>query len=161
LTTPGAFKVIRHAVKAYPDALIGAGTVLDAASARKAVSAGARLLVCPTLSADVIRTGHRYGAIVLPGCSTPTEMMAALEAGADAVKVFPADIWTPAGISGTRAALPQLPLVPTGGITVATAGEWIRAGAVAVGLGSTLTASKATTAETVSELRKVLGGQDD
>ncbi|MFI6984016.1 bifunctional 4-hydroxy-2-oxoglutarate aldolase/2-dehydro-3-deoxy-phosphogluconate aldolase [Embleya sp. NPDC050154] len=125
--------MIREASRARPDVLIGAGTVLDAESARHAVAAGARLLVCPTLSADVIRTAHRYGAVVLPGCATPTEMTAAIEAGADAVKVFPASAWTPGAPADVRAALPQLPLIPTGGISLEAAPAWILAGAVAVG----------------------------
>ncbi|WP_331769322.1 bifunctional 4-hydroxy-2-oxoglutarate aldolase/2-dehydro-3-deoxy-phosphogluconate aldolase (plasmid) [Embleya sp. NBC_00888] len=157
LTTPGAADVIREASRAHPDVLIGAGTVLDTESARQAVAAGARLLVCPTLSADVIRTAHRYGAVVLPGCATPTEMTAAIEAGADAVKVFPASAWTPGALADVRAALPQLPLIPTGGISLEAAPAWIRAGAVAVGLGSTLTRPGATSTRTrVDAFRKAL-----
>jgi 2-dehydro-3-deoxyphosphogluconate aldolase/(4S)-4-hydroxy-2-oxoglutarate aldolase len=122
--------------------------------------AGAQLLVCPTLDLDVIRTGHRYGALVIPGCSTPTEMVAAVEHGADAVKVFPTSVWTPASLADVRSALPQLPLVPTGGIRVDDAADWLRAGAIAVGIGSELTAGGLDmSAERVARLKRVLSGQ--
>lgn len=135
------------------DAVIGAGTVLDAASARAALDAGARFLVSPGLDADVIRTGHRHGVPVFPGVATPTEMIQALELGADALKLFPASGRSPAWLRDVRAALPQAPLVPTGGVTVEAAPEWIAAGAVACGMGSALAdADRETTAKRVTEL---------
>jgi 2-dehydro-3-deoxyphosphogluconate aldolase/(4S)-4-hydroxy-2-oxoglutarate aldolase len=140
LTTPGALDAIAELADGVPaGGVLGAGTVLDAPAARAALTAGARLLVSPTLDIEVLRTGLRSGAAVLPGCATPTEMLTALAAGADAVKLFPASTWRPADLAAVRQALPQLPVVPTGGITADNAGEWLAAGAVAVGVGGALT----------------------
>lgn len=139
LTTPGAFDVIRELSTRYPDALLGAGTVLDATSCRLAIDAGARFVVSPTLERDTLRMARRYGAAGLPGIATPTEAMMAIDEGADAVKLFPAGIHKPSYIREVRAALPQLPVVPTGGIRPSDVGEWLEAGALAVGLGSALT----------------------
>ncbi|WP_331772335.1 bifunctional 4-hydroxy-2-oxoglutarate aldolase/2-dehydro-3-deoxy-phosphogluconate aldolase (plasmid) [Embleya sp. NBC_00888] len=140
LTTPNALEAIHTIAHEHPDALIGAGTVLDAASARAAVAAGARFLVSPSLHRDVIKTAHRHGASAIPGVATPTEAIAAVTAGADAVKLFPASQWTPRSFRDMRTALPQIPFVPTGGITPAHAPDWIAAGAIAVGIGASITA---------------------
>jgi 2-dehydro-3-deoxyphosphogluconate aldolase / (4S)-4-hydroxy-2-oxoglutarate aldolase len=139
LTTPGGLEVIADLRRDYPDVIVGAGTVLDEPTARLAVLAGAQLLISPILVDEVVLTARRYGVIALPGCSSPTEMMRALQLGAGAVKVFPASAWTPQDLHGVRQALPQLPLVPTGGVTVESAPAWIAAGAIAVGMGSGLT----------------------
>jgi len=157
LTTPGGLEAIEVlstdlAAGAVPEReetaagqavgsrrVLGAGTVLDAATARMAILAGAQLLVTPTLAEDVIEVGHRYGVATVIGCSTPTEMLRAKTLGADLVKVFPASRWSPGTLGDVLAALPQLDLVPTGGIAPEDAAGWIRAGAVAVGLGSGLT----------------------
>jgi len=139
LTTPGGLEVITDLRREYPDAIVGAGTVLDEATARLAILAGAQLLVSPILVDEVLATARRYGIVALPGCSSPTEMIRALQLGAGAVKVFPASAWTPQDLRAVRQALPQLPLVPTGGITVSSASAWIAAGAIAVGMGSGLT----------------------
>ncbi|MEU1790104.1 bifunctional 4-hydroxy-2-oxoglutarate aldolase/2-dehydro-3-deoxy-phosphogluconate aldolase [Streptomyces sparsogenes] len=140
LTTPFALEAVTTLVREVgDDAVIGAGTVLDAASARMAVDAGARFLVSPSLDPEVIRTGHRYGLPVFPGVATPTEMVRAMELGADALKLFPASAHSPRWVKDVRAALPQAALLPTGGVTVADAPEWIAAGAVACGMGSALT----------------------
>jgi 2-dehydro-3-deoxyphosphogluconate aldolase/(4S)-4-hydroxy-2-oxoglutarate aldolase len=139
LTTPGAIGVIEQLHRSYPDRLIGAGTVLDAASARLALLAGASLLVSPSWVPEVSQMAHRYGAAVIPGCATATEMLEALAAGADAVKIFPARTWSPRALSDLRDALPQLPCVPTGGISAADTRAWLDAGAIAVGMGSSLT----------------------
>lgn len=139
LTTPGAIGVLTRISRDRPDALVGAGTVLDAAGAFAAVDAGARFLVAPNFDADVIRAGHRLGVPVIPGVSTPTEMMRALEEGADALKLFPASGLTPGWLRDVRAALPQAPIIPTGGVTLGNAADWIAAGAVACGIGSALT----------------------
>ncbi|MEU5025761.1 bifunctional 4-hydroxy-2-oxoglutarate aldolase/2-dehydro-3-deoxy-phosphogluconate aldolase [Streptomyces milbemycinicus] len=139
LTTPFALEAVTTLVREVGDeAVIGAGTVLDAASARMAVDAGARFLVSPSLDPEVIRTGHRYGLPVFPGVATPTEMVRALELGADALKLFPASAHSPRWVRDVRAALPQAALLPTGGVSVADAPEWIAAGAVACGMGSAL-----------------------
>lgn len=139
LTSPYALEAISTLRRETGDyAVIGAGTVLDDASARMAVDAGARFLVSPSLDAEVIRTGHRYGIPVFPGVSTPTEMVRAMELGADALKLFPASAHGPGWLRDVRAALPQAPVIPTGGVTVDDAPEWIAAGAVACGMGSAL-----------------------
>jgi len=140
LTTPGGLQAISELATAVPDgAVLGAGTVLDAATARLAVLAGARLMVTPTIVEGVIEVGRRYSVATVIGTSTPTEMVHAQTLGADFVKVFPASQWTPKTLSDVLAALPQLRCVPTGGIAAQDAADWIRAGAVAVGLGSGLT----------------------
>lgn len=141
LTTPGGLQAIEQlsAESAGTDRIIGAGTVLDATTARLAVLAGAKLLVTPTLAEDVIEVGLRYGVTTAIGCATPTEMLRATSLGADLIKVFPASQWSPQNLADTLAALPQLECIPTGGVSPATAADWIRAGAVAVGLGSALT----------------------
>ncbi|WP_369202731.1 bifunctional 4-hydroxy-2-oxoglutarate aldolase/2-dehydro-3-deoxy-phosphogluconate aldolase [Streptomyces sp. PU-14G] len=139
LTTPQAVRALDELTAARPAALIGAGSVLDEAAARAAVEAGARFLVSPSLHREVLRTGHRYGVPVFPGVASPTEIVRALEEGADALKLFPASAVAPSWVRDVRAALPQAPLIPTGGVTVETAPEWIAAGAVACGLGSALT----------------------
>lgn len=139
LTNSGALAAIEELTAAYPDAVIGAGTVLDEASAVLAIRAGARFLVSPNFEAAVIRTAHRYGAAAFPGAGSVTEIVRAMEEGADAVKVFPATALGPRWVKDVRAALPQAPLVPTGGIAPEDVPEWLAAGAVAVGMGSALT----------------------
>lgn len=140
LTTPGALAAIETLAGVIADTqVIGAGTVLDAASARLAVLAGARLLVTPTLVEEVIEVGQRYGVATVIGCSSATELLRATTLGADLVKVFPASLWTPRALSDLLQALPQLECVPTGGIAPEDASGWIEAGAVAVGIGSGLT----------------------
>lgn len=146
LTTPGALTALARVRADRPEALLGAGTVLDGAAARAAVEAGARFLVSPSLHPEVIRTGHRYGVPVFPGVSTPTEMVRALEEGADALKLFPASAVGPSWLSDIRAALPQAPVIPTGGVTIEDAPEWIAAGAIACGMGSALTSGGAAAA---------------
>lgn len=139
LTTPRALTALARLTETRPGALLGAGTVIDGAAARAAIEAGARFLVSPSLHPEVIRTGHRYGVPVFPGVTTPTEMVRALEEGADALKLFPASTVSPAWLRDVRAALPQAPVLPTGGVSVENAPEWIAAGAVACGMGSALT----------------------
>ncbi|GLZ31711.1 2-keto-3-deoxy-phosphogluconate aldolase [Lentzea sp. NBRC 105346] len=135
LTNPGALEAIAHLAKT--NATIGAGTVLDEASAVLAIRAGARFLVAPNVEPAVIRTAHRHGVAVIPGAATVTEIVHALELGADAVKVFPAP--TPRWVSDVLAALPHAPLVPTGGITPDTVPGYLAAGAASCGIGRALT----------------------
>lgn len=125
------------------DLLLGAGTVLDAATARLACLAGARFLVSPAVVPEVIEVGHTYGVPVMPGAATPTEIVTALRAGADMVKLFPASELGPGLLRAVLAALPQAPLVPTGGVDAGNAAEWLAAGAVAVGCGGALTKGNA------------------
>jgi 2-dehydro-3-deoxyphosphogluconate aldolase / (4S)-4-hydroxy-2-oxoglutarate aldolase len=138
-TTPDAPDAIAELRAARPDALVGAGTVLDAAAAFAAVQAGARFLVSPLVSEEVLRAGHRYGVAVIPGAATPTEINAAMELGADAVKLFPAGSLGIGYLRAVAAAMPQVPFVPTGGISAQDAPQWLGAGAMAVGVGGALT----------------------
>jgi 2-dehydro-3-deoxyphosphogluconate aldolase / (4S)-4-hydroxy-2-oxoglutarate aldolase len=139
LTTPFALEAVTTMVREVgDDAVIGAGTVLDAASARMAIDAGARYLSAPHADAEVVRTAHRYGVPAFVGAATPAEVVRALELGADAVKLFPASAVAPRWLTDVRAALPQAPLIATGGVTEQDAPEWIAAGAVACAMGSGL-----------------------
>jgi 2-dehydro-3-deoxyphosphogluconate aldolase/(4S)-4-hydroxy-2-oxoglutarate aldolase len=139
MTVPGAIGLIEQLAPRMPEGfLIGAGTVLDSETARLAILAGARFLVGPVFRTEVIATCHRYDVAVMPGCFTPTEILDAWEAGADIVKVFPATALGPGYFKDLRGPLPQVRLMPTGGVTLDNAGEWIRAGASAVGVGTAL-----------------------
>ncbi|MBA4067208.1 MAG: 2-dehydro-3-deoxyphosphogluconate aldolase [Isosphaera sp.] len=139
LTVPNALDVIRAAKARLGDrVLLGAGTVLDPETARAALLAGAEFVVAPNLNLDVIRVCRRYDKLVMPGAFTPTEVLAAWEAGADVVKVFPADVVGPAFFKALRGPLPQVKLMPTGGVDLSTAGEFLRAGAVCLGVGGQL-----------------------
>ncbi|KJY43217.1 2-dehydro-3-deoxyphosphogluconate aldolase [Streptomyces sp. NRRL B-1568] len=139
LTTPFALEAIATLAREVgEEAVIGAGAVLDGPSARMAVEAGARFLASPGLDPAVIRTGHRYGVPAFPGVATPTEILRALELGADALKLFPAAARHPDWVGEIRAELPQAALVPSGGISVDSAPDWIAAGAVACGMGAEL-----------------------
>lgn len=138
-TVPNALEVIREARAALGDRVVlGAGTVLDTETARAAILAGAQFLVAPTLNCDVIRLAHRYDIAVMPGAFTPTEILAAWEAGADVVKVFPADVGGPAYLKAIRGPLPQIKLMPTGGVDLSTARAFLDAGAVCLGVGGSL-----------------------
>lgn len=132
----GAITAARDALGAR--ALIGAGSVLDAETARIAILAGAAFVVTPTVSLPVITLCHRYGVATVIGALTPTEILTAWEAGATYVKVFPASLGGPRYLRDVHGPLPQVKLIPTGGVDVENAGEFIRAGAVAVALGSNL-----------------------
>jgi 2-dehydro-3-deoxyphosphogluconate aldolase/(4S)-4-hydroxy-2-oxoglutarate aldolase len=139
MTVPGAIRLIEEMAPSLPaDFVLGAGTVLDSETARLAILAGARFVVGPVYRPDVIATCHRYDVAAIPGCFTPTEMLAAWEAGADIVKLFPATALGPGFIKDLRGPLPQLAVMPTGGVTLDNAGDWIAAGAVAVGVGAAL-----------------------
>jgi len=154
MTTPGALRAIEEAREELPDVLMGAGTVLDAPTARQAILAGAQFLVTPTVELDVIEVAHRYGVPVIPGAMTPTEILTAWEAGADMVKVFPAEVLGPRFVKAVHGPLPQIPLVPTGGITADNAGEFIRAGAALVCAGSWLVDRTAVAEGRVEVLRE-------
>jgi 2-dehydro-3-deoxyphosphogluconate aldolase/(4S)-4-hydroxy-2-oxoglutarate aldolase len=143
MTTPDALSMIEETGRTLgDDVLLGAGTVLDAETARLAILAGARFLVSPTLSRETIETCHRYDVVSIPGALTPTEILTAWEWGADLVKVFPARVGGPQYISDLLAPLPQVRLVPTGGVGPSNAGEFIRAGAKAVAVGSALVSTE-------------------
>src|SRR6478672_2980116 len=139
MTVPGAVGLIRELAPALPAGfLLGAGTVTDAATAHAVIDAGASFVVGPVFRPEVIAACHQHDVAAMPGCFSPTEILAAHECGADIVKVFPATMLGPQFIRDVRAPLPQVKLMPTGGVTLDNAGDWIRAGAVAVGLGSAL-----------------------
>jgi 2-dehydro-3-deoxyphosphogluconate aldolase/(4S)-4-hydroxy-2-oxoglutarate aldolase len=139
MTVPGAVELIRQLAASLPDGFVlGAGTVLDAETARRVIDAGARFVVSPVFRRDVIAACHAQDAAVMPGCFTPTEILDAWDMGADIVKVFPATALGPTFIKDVRGPLPQVKLMPTGGVTLDNAGDWIRAGAVAVGVGTAL-----------------------
>ena len=143
-TTPDTLELIKALRVRYGDqVLVGAGTVLDAATARLAILAGAQCIIAPSVDADTIRTASRYQIPMLPGAMTPTEIVSALEAGADIVKVFPGEAFSPSYLKALRAPLPQAPLMPTGGVTLDNLAEWFAHGAVAVGVGGSLTAAAA------------------
>ena len=144
MTVPGAVSLIETLAAALPPAALrGAGTVLDPATARQVIDAGARFVVSPVFRRPLIESCHERGVPAMPGCFTPTEILDAWESGADLVKVFPATSLGPGFIKDVRGPLPQLRLIPTGGVTRENAGDWIRAGAVAVGVGSALLDAKA------------------
>jgi len=139
LTTPDACEVIAQLAAAHPESVVGAGTVLDATEADAVIAAGARLIVTPAFEFEVIESAIRHDVAVVPGCLTPTEMVRAMQLGANAVKIFPAHLWTPAALAGLLQAMPDLPCVPTGGVDAGNAPDWIAAGATAVGVGASLT----------------------
>jgi 2-dehydro-3-deoxyphosphogluconate aldolase/(4S)-4-hydroxy-2-oxoglutarate aldolase len=147
LTVPNALDVIREARRQLGDrVLLGAGTVLDPETARAALLAGAEFIVAPSLNLEVIKVCRRYDKLVMPGAFTPTEIVTAWEAGADVVKVFPADVVGPAFFKAMRGPLPQVKLMPTGGVDLTTAGEFLKAGAVCLGVGGQLVDPKAVAA---------------
>jgi 2-dehydro-3-deoxyphosphogluconate aldolase/(4S)-4-hydroxy-2-oxoglutarate aldolase len=145
MTVPGAIEVIEQLAKAFGgDALIGAGTVLDPETASKCADAGAQFIVSPTLNEDTIAFCNRNDVAVFPGALTPTEVVRAWNAGADAVKVFPAGAVGGASyLKALKAPLPHIELIPTGGVSLKTAADFIKAGAMALGVGADLVDTKA------------------
>jgi 2-dehydro-3-deoxyphosphogluconate aldolase/(4S)-4-hydroxy-2-oxoglutarate aldolase len=144
MTVPGAVGLIERLARELPSEFqLGAGTVLDSETARQVILAGAKFIVAPTLSLATMEMCHRYDVAALPGCFSPTEILTAWQAGADVIKVFPATALGPTFFKDMRGPLPQIKLMPTGGVTLANAGEWIKAGAVAIGVGTALVDNKA------------------
>jgi 2-dehydro-3-deoxyphosphogluconate aldolase/(4S)-4-hydroxy-2-oxoglutarate aldolase len=143
-TVPDAIDVIRQTRREVGDAVVlGAGTVLDPETARAAILAGAEYIVAPTLNLDVIRLCRRYDKPVMPGAFSPTEVLTAWEAGADIVKVFPADVVGPSYLKALHGPLPQIRLMPTGGVDLTTAERFLAAGACCLGVGGALVDPKA------------------
>lgn len=139
MTTPHALSVTEHLVNKMGDILqVGVGSVLDAETARLAILAGADYVVSPVCKKEIVETAHRYDKAAMPGAFSPTEILEAYEAGADIVKVFPADVLGMAFFKAVKAPMPQLKLMPTGGVNLDNAGDWLKAGACAVGVGSAL-----------------------
>ena len=148
MTVPRAIELIAEIAPTLPsDFLFGAGTVVDADTAHRAARAGAQFIVSPVLRPDVIKAAHEDGIPVMPGCFTPTEILTAWDLGADIVKVFPATSVGPSYLKDIRGPLPQVKLMPTGGVSIDNVGDWLKAGAVAVGVGSALLDMKAIAAK--------------
>lgn len=144
MTVPGAIEVMRRLAKERPDILVGAGTVLDPETARICILEGAKFVVSPALNLHTIEMCHRYSIAVLPGALTPTEVVTAWQAGADVIKVFPASALGGAKyLKSLKAPLPQVELIPTGGVSLTTAKEFLEAGAFALGVGADLVNAKA------------------
>ncbi|MEM1213013.1 MAG: bifunctional 4-hydroxy-2-oxoglutarate aldolase/2-dehydro-3-deoxy-phosphogluconate aldolase [Planctomycetota bacterium] len=138
MTTPNAIAAIREASAALPDMLMGVGSVVDGPTVKEAVAAGAEFVVSPVFKAEVVEASHALGKPVLAGAFTPTEILAATEAGADLVKVFPANHNGPKFFKDVLAPMPHLNLTPTGGVDLTTLEDWFAAGAKCVGVGSAL-----------------------
>ena len=146
MTVPRAVELIEELSRTLPQALIGAGTVTDPDTARAVIDAGAKFVVSPVFRPSVVEACHERGVPACPGCFSPTEILSAWEMGADVVKVFPATSLGPSYIKDLRGPFPSIKLMPTGGVSQANAAEWIRAGAVAIGAGSSLVDAKAVAA---------------
>jgi 2-dehydro-3-deoxyphosphogluconate aldolase/(4S)-4-hydroxy-2-oxoglutarate aldolase len=156
MTTPGALDIIREAVAQLKGVrvFIGAGTVLDAETARAAIIAGAQFIVGPGFDPETVRVCNTYGVVVMPGALTPQEILNAWKQGADVVKVFPADIGGPGYIKTIKEPLPQIELLPTKGIDLNTAGAFIKAGAIAVGAGSALVSKALMSAKDYARIKE-------
>ena len=145
-TVPGAHKIIEDLASKYSsgDIILGAGTVLDQETARIAILAGAQYIVSPNVNVETIKLCNRYQVPSMPGAMTIKEILEGMEAGADIIKIFPGNLFGPAIIKSVLGPLPQAPMMPTGGVSLETVKDWIEAGAVAVGAGSSLTKSAKT-----------------
>ncbi len=141
-TVPGAEQVIKKLTSIYKNGeiIVGAGTVLDPETARVAILAGAQYIVSPSFNADTVKLCNRYRIACMPGCMTITEIVTAMEAGADVCKIFPGELYGPKVIKAVKGPIPQAVLMPTGGVSLDNVSEWINNGAVAVGVGGSLTA---------------------
>lgn len=141
LTVPGALEVIRELAATYRqgEILIGAGTVLDATTARLAILAGAEFLVSPSLDLEMVKTCNRYQKVCMAGAMSIREIVEVMEAGSDFVKLFPGSAFGPEMVKAIKGPLPQAPIIPTGGVSLENVGQWIKAGCEAVGVGGELT----------------------
>jgi 2-dehydro-3-deoxyphosphogluconate aldolase/(4S)-4-hydroxy-2-oxoglutarate aldolase len=141
-TVPGAAEVIKALAEKYKsgEIIIGAGTVLDPETARIAILQGAQYIVSPCLNVETVKLCNRYKVACMPGAMTIKETVEAMEAGGDVIKIFPGELFGPAIIKAIKGPLPHAPLMPTGGVSLDNVAEWIKAGSIAVGVGSTLTA---------------------
>lgn len=155
MTVPNAIWLIEELVKKVEDdVLIGAGTVLDNATTKSVIDAGAKFVVSPLLNHEVIKTSHDRDVVSIPGCFSPTEILSAWNAGADIVKVFPASALGPKYFNDLRGPFPDIRLMPTGGVTIENASEWINAGACAVAIGTDLLDKKLIEEEKYDELKE-------
>jgi 2-dehydro-3-deoxyphosphogluconate aldolase/(4S)-4-hydroxy-2-oxoglutarate aldolase len=157
-TVPNALEVIRETRQLLGNRVVlGAGTVLDPETARAAILAGAEYVVSPAVNLDVIALCRRYSIPVMPGAFTPTEVVSAWQAGADVVKVFPAEVGGPGYLKALRGPLPQIRLMPTGGVDLNTAESFLKAGACCLGVGSSLVEPKAVAAGDMNRIRDLAG----
>jgi 2-dehydro-3-deoxyphosphogluconate aldolase / (4S)-4-hydroxy-2-oxoglutarate aldolase len=155
-TVPGAAKVIEQVANELGNKiLLGAGTVLDSETARTALLAGAEFIVAPTVNLEVIRLCRRYDKAVIPGALTPTEVLTAWEAGADVVKVFPSELTGPGYVKALHGPLPQVRLMPTGGVTLQTAADFLKGGACALGIGGALVELKAVASRDMARIESL------
>jgi 2-dehydro-3-deoxyphosphogluconate aldolase/(4S)-4-hydroxy-2-oxoglutarate aldolase len=155
MTVPNAIETIALASKEIGDkVLIGVGSILNQEMAQKAIDAGAKYVVSPIFKKEIIERSHKNGIPAMPGTFTPTEAQLAWEAGADIIKIFPADVLGMSFIKGMKAPMPHLKVMPTGGVSLTNAGEWLKAGACAVGVGSALIDKKAILEENYTVLTK-------
>lgn len=155
-TVPRAHKTLEQVAERLGERiLLGAGTVLDAETARLALLSGAEFIVSPTLNLDVIRLCRRYDKLVMPGAFSPTEVLTAWEAGADIVKIFPSDVTGPAYLKALAGPLPQIRMMPTGGVTLESAPAFLRSGAFALGVGSSLVDPKAVATGQLQPIEKL------
>ena len=144
MTVPNAIQLIEKMSKELDkNIILGVGSVLNKSIAEDAIKAGAKYVVSPVLKKEIIEASHKHDVPVMPGCFTPTEIQTAYEFGADIIKVFPADVVGMAFFKAILAPLPHLRLMPTGGVSLTNAGDWLKAGACAVGIGSALLDKKA------------------
>ena len=155
-TVPCAHRVLEQVADRLGDRiLLGAGTVLDSETARIALLAGAEFIVAPTVNLEVIRLCRRYDKVVMPGALTPTEVLLAWESGADIVKVFPSELTGPGYLKALHGPLPQVRLMPTGGVNLQTAADFLRAGACALGVGGALVEPKAVAAGDMQRIQSL------
>ena len=155
MTTPGALGVIETAKARYgSDVMFGAGSVLDAETARATILAGADFVVSPTLNLELIKLCNRYSIPVAPGCYSPTEVLTGWQAGADFIKLFPASFGGPSLVKAILAPLPQVRIIPVGGVNLDTAADFIQKGAAALGVGSSLVNNKLLESGDMDELTR-------
>jgi 2-dehydro-3-deoxyphosphogluconate aldolase/(4S)-4-hydroxy-2-oxoglutarate aldolase len=155
-TVPRAHQVLERVADRWGDKiLLGAGTVLDSETARIAILAGAQFIVSPTVSRRVIRLCRRYDTLVMPGALTPTEVLTAWESGADIVKIFPSEVTGAAYLKALSGPLPQVRLMPTGGVNLQTAAAFLKAGAFALGVGSSLVSPTAVAAGDLASIEQL------
>ena len=157
MTVPGALELIRSLVRSHPGLLIGAGTVLDPETARMCILEGAQFIVSPSLNLRTVELCQRYSVAVLPGALTPTEILTAWQAGADIIKIFPASAMGGASyLRSIKAPLPQVEIIPTGGVSLANAADFLAAGAFALGIGAELVNHNAPAAEITANAARYL-----
>jgi len=153
MTVPNAIRLIERMSEILDkNIIIGVGSVLNSKTAEDAIKAGAKYVVSPVFKKEIIETAHKFNVPAMPGCFTPTEIQTAFEAGADIVKVFPADVVGMEFFKAILAPMPHLKLMPTGGVSLTNAGDWLKAGACAVGIGSALLDKKAIQENNYSKL---------